>query len=243
MSREKAQAGDPRGRKYRWATLGADCPIVAMKRGNARGAKGAGHSRRGRWVNGRPEEPNFFVGRRQPSVGGTSRMRRESHVRFCERPGVKLPGPTRRWETRRCHMAQLLRPSSTLPHAVGAADDRLGCVAQNRDRRAAPPGRTGDHIVPRWDLHDGVQPTLNRNTRGGHQTMDALTSACGARNGNGDAGSSVKRQPLPADGLRRTDAYWRAADYVAVEHLSLRLPAVARAVVLQADSPRHLRIH
>ena len=73
--------------------------------------------------------------------------------------------------------------------------------------------------------------------------MDALTSACGARNGNGDAGSSVKRQPLPADGLRRTDAYWRAADYVAVEHLSLRLPAVARAVVLQADSPRHLRIH
>ena len=27
----------------RWT--GADCPVVAMKRGNARGAKGAGHSR------------------------------------------------------------------------------------------------------------------------------------------------------------------------------------------------------
>ena len=38
---------------------GADCPIVVMKRGNARGAKGAGHSRRDGKVNGQPEEPNF----------------------------------------------------------------------------------------------------------------------------------------------------------------------------------------
>ena len=74
---------------------GADRPIVVMKRGNARGAKGVGHSRRC-WVNGRPEEPSFFAGRRQPSLGGTSRMRRESHVRICERLGVKFPGPTRR---------------------------------------------------------------------------------------------------------------------------------------------------
>ena len=28
--------------------------------------------------------------------GGTSRMRRESHVRICEGLGVKVPGPTRR---------------------------------------------------------------------------------------------------------------------------------------------------
>jgi hypothetical protein len=28
-------------------------------------------------------------------VGGTSRMRREPHVRSCERLGVKFPGPTR----------------------------------------------------------------------------------------------------------------------------------------------------
>jgi hypothetical protein len=34
-------------------------------------------------------------GRRQPSRGGTSRMNREVHVRFCERLGVKFPGPTR----------------------------------------------------------------------------------------------------------------------------------------------------
>jgi hypothetical protein len=34
-------------------------------------------------------------GRRQPSRDGTSRMTRERQVRFCERLGVKLPGPTR----------------------------------------------------------------------------------------------------------------------------------------------------
>ncbi|HTT21631.1 MAG TPA: hypothetical protein VMG82_22070, partial [Candidatus Sulfotelmatobacter sp.] len=36
--------------------------------------------------------------RRQPSLGGTSRMNREIHVRICERLGVKFPGPTRRHE-------------------------------------------------------------------------------------------------------------------------------------------------
>jgi hypothetical protein len=38
----------------------------------------------------------MFNGRRQPSCGGTSRMTRECQVRFCERLGVKFPGPTRR---------------------------------------------------------------------------------------------------------------------------------------------------
>ena len=37
----------------------------------------------------------MFNGRRQPSCGGTSRMTRECHVRFCERLGVQFPGPTR----------------------------------------------------------------------------------------------------------------------------------------------------
>src|SRR5271157_2029206 len=60
---------------------GADCPVVAAKRGNARGAKGAGHPRRDQRANGRPEEPVGFDGRRQSSVGGTSRMNREVHVR------------------------------------------------------------------------------------------------------------------------------------------------------------------
>jgi acyl-CoA synthetase (AMP-forming)/AMP-acid ligase II len=34
-------------------------------------------------------------------MGGTSRISREVYVRFCERLGVRLPGPTRRWETGR----------------------------------------------------------------------------------------------------------------------------------------------
>ena len=34
------------------------------------------------------------MGRRQPLRGGTSRMMREYQVRFCERLGVKFPGPT-----------------------------------------------------------------------------------------------------------------------------------------------------
>src|SRR5664279_2799422 len=34
-------------------------------------------------------------GRRQPSLGGTSRMNREVHVRICGGLGVKFPGPTR----------------------------------------------------------------------------------------------------------------------------------------------------
>jgi hypothetical protein len=36
-----------------------------------------------------------FSGRRHPSCDGTSRMMREYQVRFCERFGVKLPGPPR----------------------------------------------------------------------------------------------------------------------------------------------------
>ena len=72
----KGTSGRPARPKVPMGQSGADRPIVAMKRGNARGAKGVGHSRRC-WVNGRPEEPSFFAGRRRPSLSGTSRMRRE----------------------------------------------------------------------------------------------------------------------------------------------------------------------
>ena len=37
-------------------------------------------------------------------------MKRESHVRFCERLGVKFPEPTRRRETE-----QLAKPQATAP--------------------------------------------------------------------------------------------------------------------------------
>ena len=42
----------------------------------------------------------MFNGRRQPSCGGTRRMNREVHVPFCERLGVKFPGPTRQMRRR-----------------------------------------------------------------------------------------------------------------------------------------------
>ena len=52
-----------------------------------------------------------FNGRRQPSRGGTSRINREVYVRFCERLGVKIPGPTRQNRERRdTSMARLLIP-------------------------------------------------------------------------------------------------------------------------------------
>src|SRR6516162_8059051 len=73
---------------------GADCFVLARKRVNARGAKGAGHPHRSVWSTGnrrsrvvRPKAAAF--------VGGTSRVSRETHARICERLGVKLPGPTR----------------------------------------------------------------------------------------------------------------------------------------------------
>src|SRR5262252_2343312 len=58
----------------------------------------------------RRDEPSFN-GSRQPSRGGTSRINREVYVRFCERLGVKIPGPTRQNRERRdTSMARLLIP-------------------------------------------------------------------------------------------------------------------------------------
>ena len=93
MPREKAQVATTTRPKVPMRRLGADCLVVVMKRGNARGAKGAGHRHwRGSTGNGRNPLIN---GRRQPSCDGTSRISREAYVRFCERLGVKFPGSTR----------------------------------------------------------------------------------------------------------------------------------------------------
>jgi hypothetical protein len=59
-------------------------------------------------VNGQPEELDVG-GRRQSSVGGTSRISQEAYVRFCERLGVQLPGPTRRSAGDRRPYADLAR--------------------------------------------------------------------------------------------------------------------------------------
>jgi hypothetical protein len=81
-AKEKGTSGGTVRPKVPMRHPGADCLVVARKRGNSRGAKGAGHPR-GDWVNGKPEEP--FVSAEGGSLlwGGTSRMNREVHVRIC----------------------------------------------------------------------------------------------------------------------------------------------------------------
>src|SRR5215468_12660852 len=74
---------------------GAHCLVVVRKRGNARGAKEAGHPGQD-GVNGKPEELLSWRSSAGLPRGGTSRMRREFHVRICEGLGVQFPGPTRR---------------------------------------------------------------------------------------------------------------------------------------------------
>src|SRR4029077_9597433 len=90
----KGTSGDPTRSKVPMHRSGAHCFVRAMKRGNARGAKGAGHPRRG-GVNGQPEELLVLAEAGGLPRGGTSRMNREIHVRICGRLGVKFPGPTR----------------------------------------------------------------------------------------------------------------------------------------------------
>ena len=53
----KGTSGDPVRPKVPMRRTGADCSVVVVKWGNAHGAKGAGHSRQDRRVNGKPEEP------------------------------------------------------------------------------------------------------------------------------------------------------------------------------------------
>jgi hypothetical protein len=98
----KGTSGSTARPKVPMRPAGADCFVVAVKRGNARGAKGAGHSRRDQFMGQLLDRMNplGFGGRRQPSMGGTSRISREAYVRFCERLGVKFPGPTRRFSWR-----------------------------------------------------------------------------------------------------------------------------------------------
>src|SRR5436309_1501798 len=64
----------------------------------------------------------MFNGRRQPSRDGTSLMTREYQVRFCERLGVKFPGPTRHFLLLpRCTAAGRFASISRHIHVVPAA--------------------------------------------------------------------------------------------------------------------------
>src|SRR6476469_7290374 len=57
MLREKAQAAQTARPKVPMRRLGADCFVLAMKRSNARGAKGGGHRHLTR-INRQREEPD-----------------------------------------------------------------------------------------------------------------------------------------------------------------------------------------
>src|ERR1700730_17105026 len=90
----KGTSGDPTRLKVPMHRSGAHCLVVATKRSNVRGAKGAGHPRQD-GVNGQPEELLVMAEAGRLPRGGPSRMTREGQVRIFERLGVKFPGPTR----------------------------------------------------------------------------------------------------------------------------------------------------
>jgi len=99
------QVVDPRGAEYRCGVPGADGLVVVMKPGNAGGAKGPGTLAPvcGQPAMGGATQRGIAAGAVnawQPEC--KSRMRRESHVRFCEGVGVKSPRPTRPQHSATC---------------------------------------------------------------------------------------------------------------------------------------------
>jgi hypothetical protein len=85
----------------------------------------------------------MFNGRRQPSRGGTSRMMREYQVRFCERLGVKFPGPTR--HQGRSDLAPGCRRSPQHSKSGG-----IGALLQRGNRSDGPTSavrKLFDHLV------------------------------------------------------------------------------------------------
>src|SRR5215813_4784780 len=75
---------------------GTDCLVVVTKRGNARGAKGTGHSSHDRFGQLATGGTARSLRRERPlSLNGKSRVSREAQARICERLGVRFPGATR----------------------------------------------------------------------------------------------------------------------------------------------------
>src|SRR5450755_4412256 len=87
-------------------------------------------------VNWQQEEPTGLDGKRQLSLGGTSRMSREAQVRICERLGVRFPGATRQhcWRATRSRNSRseliandgqgALLPSRSFTEARGPTNGR-----------------------------------------------------------------------------------------------------------------------
>jgi hypothetical protein len=68
-------------------------------------------------------------------VGGTSRISREAYVRFCERLGVKFPGPTRqsKWRTHEDESTEAGRRDGAARSSYEVRDKRMerrGCIIQ-----------------------------------------------------------------------------------------------------------------
>src|SRR5664280_1607182 len=97
MISEKVQVATTMRPKVAMLTSGMDRSVVAMKRGNARGARGAGHPLYDPFIvaNRQRDEPLGCSGGWQPSSGGTSRMTGDRLVRICERSRVKFLRSTR----------------------------------------------------------------------------------------------------------------------------------------------------
>jgi hypothetical protein len=127
----RSTSGQNREARVPMRSTGADSSVVAVRWGNAHGAKGGGHPRQNRQANGKTGGAAGPDGRRQPSVGGTSRICREAYVRFCERLGVKFPGPTRQVGTRCVIVGDIIRQQvAKAPFAQH--DDMVQAFASNR---------------------------------------------------------------------------------------------------------------
>src|ERR1039458_4931762 len=107
MISEKVQVATTIRPKVAMLTSGMDRSVVAMKRGNARGARGAGHPLYDPFIvaNRQRDEPLGCSGGRQPSSGGTSRMTGDRLVRICEGSREKFPRSTRRSRWAECSWA------------------------------------------------------------------------------------------------------------------------------------------
>src|ERR1017187_2632412 len=137
MISEKVQVATTMRPKVAMLTSGMDRSVVAMKRDNARGARGAGHPLYDPFIvaNRQRDEPLGCSGGRQPSSGGTSRMTGDRLVRICEGSRVKFLRSTRQ---------SISRPSSAL---VARDQGWFGEPAYSCDQRRT--ARKNVNAVPR----------------------------------------------------------------------------------------------
>ena len=146
-------------------------------------------------VNGQPEELDGLDGRRQPSMGGTSRVSREAQARICERLGVKFPGATRRQRVTAVPAA----PSPTPWSGWAWFPTQAGRGRPARSRGTA--ARELSMI--------GRDRTLVQTERQGHQAQFAAVRITGRksliqRKLDGDFSAAQHLRGEPADVLDRT---------------------------------------